>query len=85
MVGQISNLPRANPHTLRSLLPELEKAVEDIEDEIRQLDAESDALLEDMQNTVGGLSDLRHGRFANAQLREQVLEDLGRLEASCEK
>jgi centromere-localized protein 2 len=65
-------------------LPELEGAIEDVEDEIRRLDEESGMLLEEMRNTVGGLSDLRYGRLANGQLREQVLEGLGRLEKSCD-
>ena len=62
----------------------MESAVEDIEDEIRRLDEEAEALLEEMRSTVGGLSDLRYGRLANAQLREQVLDGLSRLESACE-
>jgi centromere-localized protein 2 len=64
-------------------LPELEKAAEAIEDEIRRLDEESNSFLEEIQNTVSGLSDLRYGRFANSRLREQVLKGLESLEASC--
>ena len=71
------------PHTLTSVLPEMEAAVEDVEDEIRRLEEEADSLLEQMQGTVGGLSDLRYGRLANGQLREEVLEGLSRLESSC--
>jgi len=62
----------------------LERAVEDVEDEIRRLEEDSETILEEMRNTVGGLSDLRYGRLANGQLREQVLEGLERLEKSCE-
>ncbi|KAH8796541.1 Cnl2/NKP2 family protein-domain-containing protein [Hyaloscypha finlandica] len=85
LFGQSANLPISIPHTLTSILPELESAVEDVEDEIRRLDEEAGTLLEEMRNTVGGLSDLRYGRLANGQLREQVLEGLERLEKSCEK
>lgn len=35
-----------------------------------------------MQNTVGGLSDLRYGRLANGGLRTQVLEGLERVETA---
>lgn len=63
----------------------MESAVEDIEDEIRRLDEEAEFLLQDMRNTVGGLSDLRYGRLANGQLQEQVLDGLSRLENACEK
>lgn len=85
MFGQSSNLPTSKPHTLTSILPELESAVENLDDEIRRLDEEAGTLLEAMRNTVGGLSDLRYGRLANGQLQEQVLEGLERLEKSCEK
>jgi len=85
LFGQSSNLPTSKPHTLTSILPELESAVENLDDEIRRLDEEAGTLLEAMRNTVGGLSDLRYGRLANGQLQEQVLEGLERLEKSCEK
>jgi centromere-localized protein 2 len=63
----------------------MERAVEDVEDEVRRLEEEADALLEQIRGTVGGLSDLRYGRLANGQLREQVLEGLTRLDSSCGK
>ncbi|KIN02488.1 hypothetical protein OIDMADRAFT_194948 [Oidiodendron maius Zn] len=85
LFGQTSNLPWAKPHTLTSVLPEMEAAAEDVEDEIRRLEEEADLLLEQMRGTVGNLSDLRYGRLANGQLREQVLEGLRRLESSCQK
>ncbi|CZS99361.1 uncharacterized protein RAG0_07708 [Rhynchosporium agropyri] len=84
LFGSTSNLPASKPHTIASILPELESAVEEIEDEIRRLDEESEAILAQMQRTVGGLSDLRYGRMANGHLREQVLEGLQRLEDSCD-
>jgi len=79
LFGPTSNLPVSKPHTLNSVLPELDIAVKDLEDEISRLDAEAESLLEAMQSTVGSLSDLRYGRLANHQLREQVLEGLERL------
>ncbi|KUJ18229.1 uncharacterized protein LY89DRAFT_644230 [Mollisia scopiformis] len=85
LFGSSSNLPVSKPHTLNSILPELSSAIEDVEDEIRRLDEEAETLFEAMQSTVGGLSDLRYGRLANSQLKEQVLEGLERLESSCEK
>jgi len=85
LFGRSSNLPVSRPHTLRSILPELETSVEDVEDDIRRLEEEARAMLEEIQEMVGGLSDLRYGRFANAQLREQALEGMTRLETSCEK
>lgn len=85
LFGATSNLPVLKQYTLTSILPELESAVEDVEDEIRRLEEEVETLLEEIGGTVGGLSDLRYGRLANGQLREQVLEGLGRLESACEK
>lgn len=67
-----------------SILPEMEGAVEELEEEVRRIDEEADALLEEMRSTVGGLSDLRYGRLENGELREQVLEGLQRLESSCD-
>lgn len=84
MFGPTSNLSAPKPHSLASILPEMEAALEDIEDEVRRMEEEIDTSLEEMTNTVGGLSDLRYGRFANSQLREQILDGLERLEAACE-
>lgn len=75
----------SKPHTLASILPELEAALEDVEDEVRRIEEETETLLEEMRATVSGLSDLRYGRLANGQLREQVLEGLGRLVEVCGK
>jgi centromere-localized protein 2 len=85
LFGPTSNLPVSEPHSLKSIIPELESAAEEVEDEVRRLEEEAEVLLEEMRATVGGLSDLRYGRLANGQLREQVLEGLQRLEASCDK
>lgn len=71
----------SKPHSLKSILPELERAIEDLEDEIRKDEEETEALLEEMNAIVGGLSDLRYGRLADGELREQVLDGLGRLES----
>lgn len=61
----------------------MENATNDLEDEIRRLEEESESLLEEMRSTVGGLSDLRYGRLANGDLPEEVLDGLKRLEDSC--
>ena len=77
-------MPIPQLHTLASFLSETEGAIEDIEEEVRKMEEEEEALLGETNNTVGGLSDLRYGRLANPQLRTQVLEGLERLEAVCE-
>lgn len=76
-------LPVPQLHTLRSILLEIEKAVEDVEEEIRRDEEETGRLIDEMQSIIGGLSDLRYGRLANSQLRDEVLEGLARLEGTC--
>ena len=61
----------------------MEAAEEEIEREIEALEREAEELLESVKGTVGGLSDLRYGRFGNASVGEEVvsaLKDLGRRE-----
>ncbi|RFU28015.1 hypothetical protein B7463_g8339, partial [Scytalidium lignicola] len=85
LFGPTSNLPTSKPVTLISILPEFEKAIADMENEIQKLDDEAEELLEETKGIIGDLSDLRYGRLSNAQLRGQVLEGLNRLEAASEK
>ncbi|OBT69645.1 hypothetical protein VE03_00959 [Pseudogymnoascus sp. 23342-1-I1] len=73
-------LPRPRHHTLRTILPTLDTATEDIEAEIALLELEAETLLAGIRNTVGGLSDLRYGRFRNPEVAEGVragLESVG--------
>lgn len=61
----------------------MEAAEEEIEREIEALEKEAEELLESVNGTVGGLSDLRYGKFGNAGVGEEVvgaLKDLGRRE-----
>ena len=55
----------------------------ELESELQLLGEEEAALLSSIQQTVGGMSDLRYGRFANGQLRDQVLEGLASLRDTC--
>ena len=60
----------------------MERACEDLEAEIADLEAEADLTLESIRNAIGGLSDLRYGRFGKAaggraELGEEVVEVLG--------
>ncbi|KAL5345143.1 hypothetical protein ACLOAV_010099 [Pseudogymnoascus australis] len=73
-------LPRPRHHTLRTILPTLDTATEDIEAEIALLELEAETLLAGIRNTVGGLSDLRYGKFRNPEVVEGVkagLESVG--------
>lgn len=56
-----------------------------MEAEIQRLDAESQELLEEIKAVVGGMSDLRYGKLAKADLREEVLDGLKVLQATCDR
>ena len=72
------------------MLVEMESACADIEDDITSLDAEAKAIQEDLQSTVGDLSDLRYGKFnrpsgATETVGQDVLDGLKRLEEVCDR
>lgn len=54
-----------------------------MEIEIEKLKTEEAALLESVKQTIGNLSDLRYGKFANANLKNDVLESLATLQEVC--
>ena len=56
----------------------------DVEAEVAQLEREEAALLESLRQTVGGMSDLRYGRFGNGQLRDGVIEGLKEFQEACD-
>lgn len=61
----------------------MEGAISELESELQLMEEEEAALLASVQQTVGALSDLRYGRLANSQLREQVLDGLANLRETC--
>jgi centromere-localized protein 2 len=85
LFGNTSNLPVTKSHSLRSILPDLEKAADDIEAEVQGLESEAEGLLAEIEATVSGLSDLRYGKLANGNLRNEVLQGLDGLDRECEK
>lgn len=70
---------------MESVLPEMESAAQDLEAELRLLEAEEARLLASVKQTVGGLSDLRYGRLSNPQLRDQVVQGLQSVQETCKK
>ena len=75
-------------HSLSSIVLAMEQACGNIEAEIVAAETEADALFEDIQSTVGNLSDLRYGKFnqplrPGSDLRMEVLESLLSLEDTC--
>ncbi|KAK7425271.1 hypothetical protein QQZ08_008292 [Neonectria magnoliae] len=83
LFGEISGAKTAK-HNLTSIIPELDGATGALEAEIEQLAREEAALLESIKQTVGGLSDLRYGKFANSEIREEIIDGLKNVEAACE-
>ncbi|KAF4453085.1 hypothetical protein F53441_4172 [Fusarium austroafricanum] len=71
-------------HTLNSVILELEGAVGALEAEIEHLKDEEAAVLESVQQTIGALSDLRYGKFANGQISEEIIDGLKNVETACE-
>lgn len=41
--------------------------------------------MDSVKQTVGGLSDLRYGKFANGKIKDEILDGLTGLEEVCEQ
>lgn len=76
---------KKSKHTLDSILPELEGAGDALEAEIARLEQQEADLKDEIAKTVGDLSDLRTGSFANQQLPDQVLDGLESLREVCDR
>lgn len=71
-------------HNINSIVPELDTSAEELEATIESLEREEADLLQALKQTVGGMSDLRYGRFSNNQLGKQVIEGLHAVQETCE-
>ncbi|CAN8104420.1 unnamed protein product [Discula destructiva] len=71
-------------HNLSSIVPELDASAEALEVTIQSLEEEEAELLKEIKQTVGGMSDLRYGKFSNSQLRKQVVDGLQTVQETCE-
>jgi centromere-localized protein 2 len=84
---QLSGHGRKKPHTLPTVHASIEEACRSLEAHIAQVEDENAKALAEVEDVVGALSDLRHGRFAQPasgdDLGEEVLSTLKRLEAVC--
>lgn len=85
LFGPTSTIIRAKKHTLRSILPEMDSAVDDLEQEIQKLEEEEAALLQSVHKTVGDMSDLRYGRLANSKLKNEVINGLEDFQEVCKR
>lgn len=80
--------PQSTYHSRDSLLSAMSAAVEALEMEIGNLDTEAIKLMKGMQETVGGLSDLRYGKLGResggTSLEASLEEDLRGLRGALE-
>ncbi|CAI6266434.1 unnamed protein product [Periconia digitata] len=87
MEQELFNDGRKKPHTLQTVHASIEEACESLESQIAELEEESRSALAEVDEAVGALSDLRHGRFAQTasggNIGEEVLATLKRLEQAC--
>ncbi|KAJ4985383.1 Cnl2/NKP2 family protein [Stagonosporopsis vannaccii] len=87
MEEELAGLGRKTPHTLQTVHSSIEDACQSLEAQIAEMEEENQRALAEIQETVGALSDLRHGRFAQSasgeDIGEEVLATLKRLEAVC--
>ncbi|KAK8094049.1 hypothetical protein PG997_000734 [Apiospora hydei] len=83
LFGPTSRTIRPKKHTLMTILPELDAAAIDMEQEIQKLEEEEAAMLQLVKQTIGNMSDLRYGRFANSKLQGEVLDGLNSIQEVC--
>lgn len=69
---------------MSSIVPELDASTEALEATIQSLEREEAELLGAIKQTVGGMSDLRYGKFSNSQLGEQVVDGLQTVQETCQ-
>ncbi|EKG11132.1 Kinetochore subunit NKP2 [Macrophomina phaseolina MS6] len=87
-VGQNNDRPRKR--MVETVVEDLELAERDLEDQIAEIERESDAILADLQSVVSDLSDLRHGRFnrpaaGGDELGQETVDILRQLQAVCQE
>ncbi|KAF1829983.1 hypothetical protein BDW02DRAFT_602078 [Decorospora gaudefroyi] len=88
MEEELSGEGRKKAHTLRTVYSDMDEACRSLEAQIAAIEQENRTVLADVQQVVGALSDLRHGRFAPSasgeDMGEQVMATLKRMEAVCQ-
>ncbi|KAF2689652.1 hypothetical protein K458DRAFT_292104 [Lentithecium fluviatile CBS 122367] len=87
MEQELSGDRRKTPHTLQTVYASIEAACESLDSQIAEMEDETRDALVQVQEAIGALSDLRHGKFAQSASGEdivkEVLESLKKLETVC--
>ncbi|RAR04389.1 glycoside hydrolase family 5 protein [Stemphylium lycopersici] len=85
MEEELSGQGRKKLHTLQTVHPDIDEACQSLEAQIAEIEQQNEDVLREVQDVIGALSDLRHGRFAPSNsgedLGEEVMATLKRLEA----
>ncbi|KAK3989573.1 Cnl2/NKP2 family protein-domain-containing protein [Cladorrhinum sp. PSN332] len=84
MLGHVPNA-QTPKHSLQTIIPGLEDAINELESQLQLHKEEEAALLAQVKQTVGGMSDLRYGRLANTKLPGEILEGLADLQETCKE
>lgn len=79
---------RPRKRTADAVVEDIEQAKQDLEDEIAEIERESEAVLADLRSIVGDLSDLRYGRFnkpaaGGEELGPETVDTLRQLQTTC--
>ncbi|KAH9893839.1 Cnl2/NKP2 family protein-domain-containing protein [Xylariomycetidae sp. FL2044] len=85
LFGPTSSTMIPKQHNLLTILPDMDDATTDLEQEIQKLEEEEAELLDSIRQTVGNMSDLRYGRLANSKLTAEVMDALSGLQAACKR
>ncbi|KAI1328585.1 Cnl2/NKP2 family protein-domain-containing protein [Xylariaceae sp. FL0255] len=72
-------------HSLQSIIPAIDGAIDELNSELKLLDDEESALLDSIKQVAGSLSDLRYGRLSNSKLTSEILDGLHSIQQTCEQ
>ncbi|KAI0161431.1 Cnl2/NKP2 family protein-domain-containing protein [Xylariaceae sp. FL1272] len=85
LFGSTSTTLTPKRHSLMSIMPELDSAVNDLENEIQTLQEEEFALLDSIRQIAGDMSDLRYGRLSNSNVARETLDGLRGIQETCKR
>ncbi|KAI1427989.1 Cnl2/NKP2 family protein-domain-containing protein [Xylaria sp. FL1777] len=85
LYGSTSTTIKPKQHSLQSIIPDLDTAIDDIEKDLRKLEEEESTLLESIKQAAGNMSDLRYGRLSNPNLTSEVIDGLHSIQETCKQ
>ncbi|KAI0911009.1 hypothetical protein F4823DRAFT_332757 [Ustulina deusta] len=85
LFGSTSTTITAKQHSLQSIIPDLDSAIDDIESDLQKLEEEESTLIESIKQAAGNMSDLRYGRLSNPSLTSEVIDGLYGIQETCKQ